>query len=119
MWCASASTSSGGPGGAGASPARRAGQSSATASPARSASSPSAIEDGTAVAVLHGGVLGATVARICDLGDSEYAQIYTANCGITEVDAAQDGRLTLRSLNDVCHLRALGGPQTEPWLSEA
>ena len=76
-------------------------------------------EDGTAVAVLHGGVLGATVARICDLGDSEYAQIFTANCGITEVAAAQDGRLTLRSLNDVCHLRALGGPQTEPWLSEA
>ena len=75
--------------------------------------------DGTAVAVLHGGVLGATVGRICDLGDSEYAQIFTANCGISEVAAAQDGRLTLRSLNDVCHLRALGGPQTEPWLSEA
>ncbi len=74
---------------------------------------------GTAVAVLHGGVLGAAVGRICGLGDTEYAQIYTANCGITEVGVAQDGRLTLRSLNDTCHLRALGGPQTEPWLSEA
>ena len=76
-------------------------------------------QDGTAVAVLHGGVIGATVARICKLADTEYAQLYTANCGITEVGVAQDGRLTLRSLNDTCHLRALGGPQTEPWLSEA
>ena len=117
--CASASTSSGGPGGAGASPARRAGRTSATASPVRSASSRSGTRTGTAVAVLHGGVLGATVARICDLEDSEYAQIFTANCGITEVAAAQDGRLTLRSLNDVCHLRSLGGARTEPWLSEA
>lgn len=75
--------------------------------------------DGTAVAVLHGGVLGAIVGRICGLGDGEYAQIFTANCGITEVGVAQDGRLALRSLNDTCHLRALGGPQTEPWLSEA
>ena len=75
--------------------------------------------EGTAVAVLHGGVLGAAVARICGLGDGEYAQIYTANCGITEVAVAPDGRLALRGLNDVCHLRALGGARTEPWLSEA
>ncbi len=75
--------------------------------------------EGTALAVLHGGVLGAAVARICGLADGEYAQIYTANCGITEVDVAQDGRLTIRRINDVCHLHALGGAQTEPWLSEA
>ena len=75
--------------------------------------------EGTALAVLHGGVLGAAVARICGLDDGEYAQIYTANCGITEVDVAQDGRLTIRRTNDVCHLHTLGGAQTEPWLSEA
>ena len=72
--------------------------------------------DETAICVVHGGVLGAVVARLCGLADERYAQIYTANCGITTIAADQDGRPTLHVLNEVCHLRRLGEVEKEPWL---
>ncbi len=74
-------------------------------------------QDETAICVVHGGVLGAVVAWLCGLADDRYAQIYTANCGITTIAANEDGRPALLVLNEVCHLRALGAIQKEPWLS--
>ena len=73
--------------------------------------------DDSAICVVHGGVLGAAVAWLSGLADEEYAQIYTANCGITALALTEDGRPAIRSLNEVCHLRDLGEAQKEPWLS--
>ena len=70
-----------------------------------------------AIAVLHGGVVGALVSRLMGLADSEYAQIYSTNCGITTLSQGMDGRTAVVSLNDVCHLRALGEIAKEPWLA--
>jgi broad specificity phosphatase PhoE len=68
-----------------------------------------------AVAVVHGGVLGAVVATVCELPLGVYAQIHTANCGITTV-TFREGRVAIEVLNDVCHLRDLGTVPKEPWL---
>ena len=62
----------------------------------------------TAIAVIHGGVLGAFVARMMGLEDREYAQIFASNCGITTVGVGLDGAPGIDVLNDVCHLRSLG-----------
>ncbi len=70
-----------------------------------------------AIAVIHGGVLGAYVSRLMGLDDSEYAQIYGANCGITTLRQGMDDRTAVVGLNDVCHLRALGEIAKEPWLA--
>lgn len=70
-----------------------------------------------AVAVTHGGVVGAIVSRLLGLGDDEHASIHSANCGITELRAGMDGRLAIGLLNDVCHLRELGSVPAEPWLA--
>lgn len=73
--------------------------------------------DETAAVVLHGGVIGAVAAWVFGLGDDEFAQIFTANCGVTELGAGPDGRPLLRSLNEVCHLSAAGGAPRESWLA--
>ena len=70
-----------------------------------------------AIAVIHGGVLGAFAARLMGLPDGEYAQIYAANCGLTTLRAGMDGQTTIEVLNEVCHLRTLGEIQKEPWLA--
>ena len=70
-----------------------------------------------AIAVVHGGVVGAVVSRLMGLEDSEYAQIYSTNCGITRLSQGMDGRTAVVGLNDVCHLRALGEIAKEPWLA--
>lgn len=69
-----------------------------------------------AIAVTHGGVVGAVVSRLLGLGDGEYAQIHSANCSLTELRHAE-GRTTIGLLNDVCHLYALGSVPGEPWLA--
>ena len=69
-----------------------------------------------AIAVTHGGVLGAFAARLMGLEDGAYAQIYAANCGLTTVRSGMDGHTAIEVLNEVCHLRALGEIQKEPWL---
>ncbi len=73
--------------------------------------------DDVAICVVHGGVLGAVVATLCGLADREYAQIYTANCGVTTISSGADGRASIEVLNEVCHLRALGEIEKEPWVS--
>ena len=70
-----------------------------------------------AIAVVHGGVVGALVSRLMGLADSDYAQIYSTNCGITTLSQGMDGHTAVVSLNDVCHLRALGEIAKEPWLA--
>jgi len=70
-----------------------------------------------AIAVIHGGVLGAYVSRLMGLADSEYSQIYGANCGITTLSQGMDANTAVVGLNDVCHLRALGEIAKEPWLA--
>ena len=70
-----------------------------------------------AIAVVHGGVVGALVSRLMGLEDREYAQIYSTNCGITRLSQGMDGRTAVVGLNDVCHLRALGEIAKEPWLA--
>ena len=73
--------------------------------------------DETVAVVLHGGVIGAVAAWVFGLGDDEFAQIFTANCGVSELEAAPDGRPLLRSLNEVCHLSPAGAAPREPWLA--
>ena len=70
-----------------------------------------------AIAVIHGGVLGALVSRLMGLPDEEYAQIYGANCGITTLSQGMDGRTAVAGLNSVSHLRELGEIAKEPWLA--
>lgn len=70
-----------------------------------------------AIAVIHGGVLGAFVSRLMGLEDTAYAQIYGANCGITTLRQGMDGRTAVAGLNEVCHLRSLGEIAKEPWLA--
>lgn len=70
-----------------------------------------------AIAVIHGGVLGAFVSRLMGLPDAEYAQIYGANCGITTLSQGMDGRTAVTGLNHVSHLRDLGEIAKEPWLA--
>ena len=72
----------------------------------------------TAICVVHGGVIGAIVAWICDLSDEQYAQIFTANCGISIISKTSDSWPSISLLNEVCHLRDLGEVQKEPWLSQ-
>ncbi len=74
--------------------------------------------DDVAIAVIHGGVLGAFAARLMGLEDGQYAQIYAANCGLTTVHAGMDGRTAIEVLNETCHLRDLGEVQKEPWLTQ-
>ncbi len=70
-----------------------------------------------AIAVVHGGVVGALVSRLMGLDDSDYAQIYSTNCGITTLRRGMDDRTAIETLNEVCHLRELGEIATEPWLA--
>lgn len=70
-----------------------------------------------AVAVIHGGVLGAFAARLMGLEDGAYAQIFAANCGLTTLRPGMDGATSIEVLNEVCHLRDLGAIQKEPWLT--
>lgn len=57
-----------------------------------------------AVAVVHGGVLGAILGSLCGLAPHEHMQVYTSNCGMTTV-ADERGQPMVIGLNDVCHLR--------------
>jgi len=70
-----------------------------------------------AIAVIHGGVLGACTSRLMGLGDGAYAQIYAANCGLTTLRVGMDGETAIEVLNEVCYLRDLGEIQKEPWLA--
>lgn len=70
-----------------------------------------------AIAVIHGGVLGAFVSRLMGLDDGEYAQIYGTNCGITTLTQGMDGKTAVAGLNGVHHLRELGEIAKEPWLA--
>jgi broad specificity phosphatase PhoE len=58
-----------------------------------------------AVCVVHGGVLGATVAHLCRLALGEHAQIYSGNCSITAIEVQYE-RPVITALNHQCHLRA-------------
>lgn len=60
--------------------------------------------DSVAIAVVHGGVLGAILGTLWGLAPHEHVQMYTSNCGITTV-ADERGELAVIGLNDVCHLR--------------
>ena len=70
-----------------------------------------------AIVAVHSGVLGAILSRLLGLSDAEYAQIYTANGGITTLRDGMDGRTAIDGLNDVCHLHELGDIAREPWLA--
>ncbi len=56
-----------------------------------------------AIAVMHGGVLGAIVAELCALPHDVYAQVYAANCGLTTL-VREQGRDVIAAYNDHCHL---------------
>lgn len=57
-----------------------------------------------AVAVVHGGVLGAILGSLCGLAPHEHVQVYSSNCGMTTI-ADERGIPAVIGLNDVCHLR--------------
>jgi broad specificity phosphatase PhoE len=63
-------------------------------------------EADTAIAVVHGGVLGAIVAALCGLPRERYAQVFSANCGITTL-VRERGRDVIVSFNDSCHIDGL------------
>ena len=71
-----------------------------------------------AIAVVHGGVVGGLVSRLMGLGDGDYAQIYSTNCGVTTLRRGMDDRTAIETLNEVCHLRELGEIAKEPWLAQ-
>ncbi|MGE0227410.1 MAG: histidine phosphatase family protein [Dehalococcoidia bacterium] len=60
--------------------------------------------DSLAVAVVHGGVLGAMLGTLWGLAPHEHVQVYSSNCGMTTV-ADERGQPAVIGLNDVCHLR--------------
>lgn len=64
--------------------------------------------ESTAIAVVHGGVLGAILGSLCELPAHEHVQVFTSNCGITTV-IDERGEPAVVTLNDVCHLRAITG----------
>lgn len=68
---------------------------------------------GVAIAVVHGGVLGALVAEMCALPLHLHAQVYTANCGLTTI-AREQGRDVIVALNDRCHLDGIGDGSAGP-----
>ncbi|MFN8584602.1 MAG: histidine phosphatase family protein [Dehalococcoidia bacterium] len=57
-----------------------------------------------AVAVVHGGVLGAILGSLSGLAPHEHVQVYSSNCGMTTI-TDERGQPTVIGLNDVCHLR--------------
>ncbi|MSQ36517.1 MAG: histidine phosphatase family protein [Dehalococcoidia bacterium] len=65
-----------------------------------------------AIAVLHGGVLGAIVAELCALPPDVYAQVYTANCGLTTL-VREQGRDVIATYNDHCHLEGINADVEE------
>lgn len=68
--------------------------------------------DDIAIVVVHGGVLGALVAELCALPHDEYAQVYTANCGLTTL-VREQGRDVIAAYNDHCHLEGIVAPVEE------
>lgn len=66
--------------------------------------------DSTAIAVIHGGVLGALVASLCGLEAHEFVQLYTGNCSIMVVTAERSGDPVIVALNDLCHLKEMPPP---------
>ncbi len=63
-----------------------------------------------AIAVIHGGVIGALVASLCGLQVHEHVQLYTGNCGIMVVGRERTGDSVILGLNDQCHLKGLPPP---------
>jgi probable phosphoglycerate mutase len=63
--------------------------------------------DATAVAVLHGGIIG----EACRQATSSrpFAFVHSDNCSLSRIVVLPDGRWLLRTFNDVAHLAALNG----------
>jgi probable phosphoglycerate mutase len=63
--------------------------------------------DATAVAVLHGGIIG----EACRQATSSrpFAFVHSDNCSLSRIVVLPDGRWLLRSFNDVAHLASLNG----------
>jgi len=67
-----------------------------------------------AICVVHGGVLGAFVARLFGLPPEQHPRVHSGNCGVTTIEWEQ-GRAVLRRLNDCCHLPQGSATTTPGW----
>jgi probable phosphoglycerate mutase len=63
---------------------------------------------GTAIAVVHGGVIGEICRQATD--SRPFAFVHSDNASITRVVVFADGRWLLRSFNDTAHLAGVGAP---------
>jgi probable phosphoglycerate mutase len=64
--------------------------------------------DASAVAVVHGGVIGELCRQAT--GSRPFAFIHSDNASISRIVVLPDGRWMLRSFNDVAHLAGVAGP---------
>jgi probable phosphoglycerate mutase len=64
--------------------------------------------DTTAVAVVHGAVIGQLCRQATD--SRPFAFVHSDNCSISRVVVFDDGRWLLRSFNDISHLTVKTGP---------
>lgn len=67
-----------------------------------------------AVAVVHGGVLGALVASLMGLGVDQHVRMHAGNAGLTTLEQRGD-RLEIVALNDCCHLEPGAATATPRW----
>jgi 2,3-bisphosphoglycerate-dependent phosphoglycerate mutase len=63
--------------------------------------------DATAVAVLHGGIIGEACRQAT--GSRPFAFVHSDNCALSRIVVLPDGRWLLRAFNDIAHLAALNG----------
>jgi broad specificity phosphatase PhoE len=67
----------------------------------------------TVAIVAHGGVIRSVVNHILQEGSEQGKGIFfswgflCSNCGITLIEESEEGRLQIRTLNDLCHLASL------------
>ncbi|HET7737644.1 MAG TPA: histidine phosphatase family protein [Tepidiformaceae bacterium] len=64
-------------------------------------------QDGTTVAVAHGGVIGALCYAALGVDYTRPGIFQSANCSLTEITLDRGGRYVLARHNDTCHLRGL------------
>jgi probable phosphoglycerate mutase len=65
--------------------------------------------DAMAVAVAHGGVIGEACRQAT--GSRPFAFVHSDNGSLTRIVVGADGRWTLRTFNDVCHLYDVSAPE--------
>jgi probable phosphoglycerate mutase len=63
--------------------------------------------DATAVAVLHGGIIGEACRQAT--ASRPFAFVHSDNCSLSRIVVLPDGRRLLRTFNDVAHLASLNG----------